>query len=127
QGSTFAQMSATSGGCGTGTGYPAVDSLSTPSVLYIHCDNGPLWKTSDGGLTWTKGTSAQSTVSALYVDPLHARTLYAGTPTGGIFKTTDGGTSWQFQIGFGDAPQGSAAVRAFAADPADATRLFATV
>lgn len=80
---------------------------------------GPLWspggerglfKTTDGGATWTNVLSAgdYTGVTDVVIDPRDPQTLYAATwqhhrtvaavidggPESGIFKTTDGGATW---------------------------------
>lgn len=96
-----------------------------PNVAYVAAI-GALWgasgdrglfKTNDGGKTWTKLTTGLPDTAAgevksgaidLVMDPLDANTLYvafyqrlrrpwrfdSGGPNGGIFKTTDGGKTW---------------------------------
>lgn len=57
---------------------------------------GGLFKTVDGGDTWTSvstGLPVQQALSSLAIDPMTPATLYSGFP-GGIFKTINGGASW---------------------------------
>ena len=70
-----------------------------------------VFKTSDGGKTWTPSLQVDENTGAidLVIDPSDHNTLYAamymrrrtpysftsGGPTGGIFKTTDGGRTWK--------------------------------
>jgi len=82
--------------------YAAVGALATNGLV----DNTGIWKSSDGGLTWSNTTASISTVAAfsdLIIDPTNHRTLYAaiGAPgidasrtANGVYKTTDGGASW---------------------------------
>jgi photosystem II stability/assembly factor-like uncharacterized protein len=72
-----------------------------------------IWKSTDGGSTWTNTTTKISTTeeySDLAMDPLNPQTLYAavgsyyGTSVNGIYKTTDGGKTW---MAAGNAPKGS--------------------
>ena len=101
-----------------------VDPTSTDTV-YV-CATGKLWsdsdergvfKTTDGGKTWTKvlkGANASTGCSMISIDKQNPKTIYAGmwdfrrqgwtfrsggtgpnVPSGsGLFKSTDGGASW---------------------------------
>jgi photosystem II stability/assembly factor-like uncharacterized protein len=92
------------------------------NVVYVSClgsmwGNDPkrneargLFKTTDGGKTWTKSLSVgeQAGIVEVVMDPRDPDTLYAGAwhrerrdwsyinvgPDGGIFKTADGGETW---------------------------------
>lgn len=61
-------------------------------VTYAATDHG-VFRTSDGGKTWTGGNLNNVTTSALAVDPTNPNTVYAGTNLG-AFKSTDGGATW---------------------------------
>jgi len=92
---------------------------SNSSTFWIGAPSGGLWKTTDGGTTWTVQTDALSVmgVSAIAVHPSYNgttnRTLYIGTGDRdgnstwtmgsglshdsegiGVLKSTDGGTTW---------------------------------
>ena len=80
-------------------------SPSFPGLFYAVMGNA-LWKTTDGGATWSEipfGFEGPSAVTALAVDPLDRTTVYAGTalhgipenpPPGNVYKSTDGGGTW---------------------------------
>lgn len=81
------------------TVYVAVGATATNGLS----GNTGIWKSSDGGQTWTNTTTSISTTAAfseLVMDPGDPSVLYTavGEPGGdaanGIFKTTDGGDSW---------------------------------
>ena len=91
----------------------AVDPTN-PNVVYLGTvlaglngngfSDGGVWKTTDGGQTWTNTTAGILTPLALYTDVvmntknpniLYTAVGYPGTFSGnGVFKTTDGGQTW---------------------------------
>ena len=86
-----------------------------PAILYAGFDDGSaltpavepnpggLYKSTDGGATWSKTTLAGSAVNLIAIDPSNSNIVYAATeghyskPKGfqGLFKSTDGGARWQ--------------------------------
>ncbi|HTO12128.1 MAG TPA: hypothetical protein VMQ51_11190, partial [Candidatus Binatia bacterium] len=79
----------------------------TPTTMYAGGVAGGVWKTTNGGGTWTALTDTllpNLAVSSLAMDPSNSSILYAGTGEGffnadavrgaGIFKSIDGGASW---------------------------------
>jgi photosystem II stability/assembly factor-like uncharacterized protein len=116
----------------TNVGLPASEHIAkilidptTPNTVYV-CVPGALWsdsdergvyKSSDGGKSWTKvlkGANASTGCSLMSMDPTTPKTIYAGmwdfrrrgwtfrsggnganAPSGsGLFKSTDGGATW---------------------------------
>ena len=69
---------------------------STPTTLYMGSEGGGVFKSADGGATWTAINNGLTRlyVQALAIDPSTPTTLYAGTQGGGVFKSTDGGMNW---------------------------------
>ena len=79
---------------------------NNPNVIYQGSSGGGVWRTNNGGTTWTPLTDQQSTLgtgepSAIAIDPNDTNTIYVGTSTRfvlniskGILKSTDGGGSW---------------------------------
>jgi subtilase family serine protease/photosystem II stability/assembly factor-like uncharacterized protein len=78
-----------------------------PRVLYAGGVAGGVWKTTNGGSSWTALTDTllpNLAIASLAIDPAHPNVVYAGTGEGvfngdavrgaGIFKTSDGGASW---------------------------------
>jgi len=71
-------------------------------VLYLCTAGGGVWKTSNGGTSWTPITDTLGTLSCgfLAMDSVDSQTLYLGLGdpfdgTGlGIVKSTDGGATW---------------------------------
>ncbi|MDR3460039.1 MAG: Ig-like domain-containing protein [Verrucomicrobiae bacterium] len=78
-----------------------------PNTLYIGSIKGGIWKTSNGGASWSplNDYMANLAVATLVMDPTTPNIIYAGTGEGyenggalqgaGIFKTTDAGVTWQ--------------------------------
>lgn len=83
----------------------AVDPQNS-SVVYLGAAQGGVWKTTDGGNSWTPLTDNQPSlaVGAITIDPNDHNTIYVGTgePTpgldnyygAGILKSTNGGQTW---------------------------------
>src|SRR5262249_33365176 len=79
--------------------------------------NTGIWKTTDGGATWTNTTSTITTLepwSDVAIDPNNPLILYAavgdpfGAASNGVYKSINGGTSWSLLAG---GPSGAAAGR----------------
>ena len=83
---------------------------SNPATLYAGTNGGGVFKSTNGGTSWTVSNSgltgfSGAQVLALAIDPSNPATLYAGTFTcngpgcsngaSGAFKSTNGGTTWQ--------------------------------
>lgn len=82
------------------------------NVMYAAGVSGGVWKTTNGGQSWTPIADMISniTVSSMAMDPSDSSVIYVGTGEGlygfeedtsigdfrgaGIFKTTDGGVNW---------------------------------
>lgn len=79
----------------------------SPRTLYAGGVAGGVWKSTDGGLSWTAldDLAANLAIGSLAMDPANSNIVYAGTGEGyynedavrgaGIFKTTDGGLTWR--------------------------------
>jgi uncharacterized protein (TIGR03437 family) len=108
-----------------------VDSIkvdpTNSQTLYLGMDQA-LYKSTDGGSTWTaiqNGLPPESPLTAnlsprsLAIDPTNSQTLYLGTDYG-VYKSTDGGADW--------ALSGTGAnrwVTSVAIDPLDTATLYA--
>ncbi|WP_299363210.1 T9SS type A sorting domain-containing protein [Winogradskyella sp.] len=59
-------------------------------------ETGGVWKSTDGGSTWTVLTDNLSNIDvyALTMDPSNNMTYYWGSTGGAIFKSTNGGSTW---------------------------------
>lgn len=79
-----------------------------PNIIYAGAALGGVFKSTNGGETWTAISDAVPSLSVgdIEVDPFDIDILYLGTGESntsgdsyagtGIYKTTDGGISWQF-------------------------------
>src|SRR5258706_3636710 len=99
--------------------------VCVPGKLWSDSDERGVYKTADGGKTWSKvlrGANLSTGCSMLTMDPAHPKTLYAGMwdfrrrgltfrsggdsatapSASGVFKSTDGGATWS------ELPAGSA-------------------
>jgi len=83
----------------------AVSQLN-PDVMWAAGADGGVWRTRDGGITWTPLTDQMPTLSigALALDPKDENILYAGSGEAnfanhsryglGLYKSTNGGDTW---------------------------------
>jgi uncharacterized protein YfiM (DUF2279 family) len=84
-----------------------------PSIIYVAFSGGGVWKTTDGGATWTPKSETLGSLStgALAMDPNNNNTLYLGLGdpfdgTGiGLVKSTDGGNTWFAPVYLGNATE----------------------
>lgn len=77
---------------------------SDASTIYVGSPGGGIWKTTNGGSSWSNINSnlPRLGVSSILVHPGGADTIFIGTgdrdggdaPGIGVYKTTDGGLSW---------------------------------
>jgi len=74
------------------------------NIIWLAAPSGGLWKTTDGGSTWSSNTDDLPTlgVSSILIDPNDTNIMYIGTgdrdggdaPGLGVMKSTDGGGTW---------------------------------
>lgn len=79
---------------------------SDPNTVYMGAVAGGIWKTTNGGSSWTPLNDFMENlaVCSIVIDPNNPNIIYAGTGEGffnidairgaGIFKSTDAGASW---------------------------------
>ncbi len=75
---------------------------TNPNVLYASAPTGGIWKSTNGGDSWTPLGDRLSSLraAAIAVDPQHPNVVYAGTGSArwgggvGIYKSIDGGQHW---------------------------------
>lgn len=79
---------------------------NNPNLLYVGSVSGGVWRSTDGGVTWSPTMNDLITlnISALAFKPGDPNTIYAGTGEGflsdalpgrGLLKSTDGGATWR--------------------------------
>jgi photosystem II stability/assembly factor-like uncharacterized protein len=80
---------------------------TNPKVMWLGGVAGGVWRTTNGGLTWSPMTDfmASVAIASMAIDPNNPKVLYAGTGEGfynldavrgfGIFKSTNGGLTWK--------------------------------
>ncbi|HWO24254.1 MAG TPA: hypothetical protein VNO30_36170 [Kofleriaceae bacterium] len=86
---------------------------TSASTLYVAFAAAGVWKTTDGGTTWTALTESLGSLSCgwLEMDPNNPQTLYLGLGdafdgTGiGLVKSTDGGATWSSPVYLGASTQ----------------------
>jgi hypothetical protein len=88
----------------------AIDPVDT-NIIWLGAACGGLWKTTDGGLTWTSNTDLlpSLSISDIVVDPTNPSVMYLATGdkygiyyqyevwghySAGVLKSTDGGVTW---------------------------------
>src|SRR6516162_156650 len=84
-----------------------LQSPTDSNTYWVATTSGGIWKTSDGGVTWTATTDGQPTlaIGAITIDTAHPKTMYAASgyysagavnqsPQTTILKSTDGGSTW---------------------------------
>lgn len=121
------------------------------NVIYLGTALGGVWRSPDGGDTWTPIFDQQPVLGigepgGIAIDPNNTDTIYVGTssrvdtrepgevnqPTAGLFKSTDGGASWiQLGLGYPAANTGNAlslfagqTINVIIVDPADSAVLY---
>jgi len=90
----------------------------TPTTVYAGTYGGGVFKTTDGGTSWSPTGLANVIVSAMAINPQSPTILYVATKSGGVLKSMDGGVKWN-PTGLG------IAVSALVIDPLTADTLYA--
>jgi photosystem II stability/assembly factor-like uncharacterized protein len=105
-----------------------------PQIVYVGGAQGGVWKTSDGGQSWSPLTDGEDSlaIGALALDPSDPDTIYAGTGEpnhscgsysgAGILRSTDAGTSWTL---IGQTPFADTSIAKIVVHPSIPTILWA--
>ena len=83
---------------------------TTDQWIYIATNDGGIWKTTDGGITWFPKTDRKpsNSMGAVALDPNNPSIVYAGTGNRfnngffkaiGVYRSTDGGETWTIPAG----------------------------
>ena len=103
-----------------------------PKIVYLGHASGGLWKSTDGGLTFSSAfeTGSSSAIGAIAIDPRDANRVYVGTGEpfprntadagDGLWSTGDGGKHWHV-LGL----RKSASIARIAIDPSNSRVIFA--
>ncbi len=100
---------------------------TNPNTVYAGSEGGSVFKSTDGGATWTTVNSglAYSGISCpvrkFLVDPTTPTTLYLGSYGAGVFKSTDGGLSWKAST----PPNLDPFITGLVLDPSSPNKIFA--
>ncbi len=95
-----------------------------------------LWKTEDGGSTWSQVNSGAFLPDYHVLDfaiaPSNTDVVYAGTLEQGVFKTVDGGTTWAamnngISNGGSNFPNSDWGAGALVVDPSNADKVYVSV
>ncbi len=111
-------------------------SPTDPDRYFVGSADGGVWRTTDGGSTWTVLTDEMPTsaIGALALDPNDENTIYVGTGEAnfayhsrfglGIYKSTDGGDSWQH---LAESDFGGRCISRILVDPSNSSVVYAAV
>jgi len=69
---------------------------SQQRIIYAGSPGGGIWKTTNGGQSWTPLGDRMTNMSiwSIAIDPNNANVVYLGNSAGQIMKSTNGGNSW---------------------------------
>lgn len=97
---------------------------SNANIIYAGTDGGGIWKTTNGGTSWSSlmdfTSSAWQQFYFICVDPNTTTTVYAGLKSGGVLKSTNSGSTW---TATGTGPSSIKRIRVY---PGNSNIVFAT-
>jgi photosystem II stability/assembly factor-like uncharacterized protein len=94
------------------------------NILYAGTFGGGIWKSKDGGASWTRlpGVPYQETVNAVAVSPADSRTVLAGGDNA-IYRSADAGATWKKVL---DQAESQPRMTGFAFDSAKPGNVYAS-
>ncbi|MFN2385340.1 MAG: WD40/YVTN/BNR-like repeat-containing protein [Thermoanaerobaculia bacterium] len=97
---------------------------SNASTIYAGTSQAGLWKSVNGGATWSASGSGYTgdIVTALLIDPSSPNVLYVGSNVG-VFKSINAGATWNLKV----AGLSDNRVQALALDPSSPNVLYVSV
>jgi len=114
-------------GPSSGAGSVVVDPQNSANVYAV--GGGRVFRSTNGGRSWTGGLQLDPRIDVLAVDPQRPSILYAGAGAG-VFKSVDAGRSW-VPSGLGQTPRqpggpkGEGNVFSLVVDPTDSSVVYA--
>jgi len=96
-------------------------------TYYLGISNGEIWRTTNGGTSWTQATAglpAFVSTNSVYVDATNPARAIAAT-SNGIFLTIDTGANWASIAGTGTTALPTNAITGAVLDPSDANTVYA--
>ncbi|GAB4156862.1 MAG: hypothetical protein Tsb0033_07980 [Winogradskyella sp.] len=101
----------------------AIDDSNLDHII-AGSETGGVWKSLDGGSTWTVLSDNLSNIDvyALTIDPTNSSTYYWGSTGGIIFKSTNGGSTWSLHANLS-----GGLVNKILVDPSNSQKLYASV
>ena len=85
---------------GTIQGSPYINSISVvnPNVLWVVCDTGKVFRSTNGGVNWVQRNTGLPSGNLYAVSALDTSNCWVGNVSGSIYRTSDGGASWVLQF-----------------------------
>ncbi len=99
----------------------AIDPL-TPQTIYAGTEYNGLFKSIDGGSSWSTSIFSDGLINAVVIDPINPQTIYA--VISGLSKSIDGGSSWSAMNG-GLFDRYDTGVLSLAIDPTNSQTIYA--
>ena len=100
----------------------AIEKTNTNHII-VGGETGGVWKTNNGGTTWTVLTDNLSNmhVYSLAIDPVNSSIYYWGSTSGTIFKSTNAGATWNLLADIGEG-----IVNKILIDPTNTNNMYCT-